>query len=74
MSETVFWIVLAGVFLTLAVVAGIEREKVRSKELLMPGVLPFIPTAVADPLKTMLVVELVGFLAAAAAAIVTAFF
>lgn len=71
--ETIFWIAIAFVFLALSVRAGLSRRAVAS--LTNPiGALPHVQIAgpVASALRDIMLVELVGFVAAAAGATVSA--
>ena len=72
--ESIVWAALAIGFLALAVFAGKEIRFVDSKAHAFAGDAPsvLIAASVAHALKRLLVVELVGFALAAAAAIFTA--
>ena len=69
-TRSVFWTALAIAFLGLAIVAWRERKQVRDKEHPLGG-LPHthIASPVVGPLMHILLVESIGFILAAAAAI-----
>jgi hypothetical protein len=73
-TETLVWAALAIGFLALALFAYLEVKFVDSKARMFAGDAPSerIGAAVAHALKRLLVVELAGFVLAAAAAIFTA--
>ena len=69
-TRAVFWVALAIAFLALAIVAYLGRRQVRNKVHELGG-LPHTHIAgpVADALTKILLVELIGFVLAAAAAV-----
>ncbi len=69
-ENEVFWIVLAATFLALAIVSARERRRITTDRLSMQvwGLEPEIASAVYRVLAAILIVELAGFVLAAAAA------